>query len=206
MHSEFLKLPKDKQQKIVNAALEVFSKYEYSKANTAEIAHLAGIAKGSLFYYFKNKEALYLYVYQYVTSLTQEILKEDTFLEITDFFELLHYTAKKKVQIVEANPHLLNFILQCYHSQNEAISNSVQHDIVAIIQKAFTKYFINIDFSKFRDDVNPKEVYQLMAWTSEGYLHEKKKLQQPIDIDSLMEEFYRWEDLFKKMAYKEEYQ
>lgn len=49
-------LSSEKELAIVNASLEVFSQSEYKHAATDEIAHKAGISKGLLFYYFKNKE------------------------------------------------------------------------------------------------------------------------------------------------------
>ncbi|MCL2568131.1 MAG: TetR/AcrR family transcriptional regulator [Oscillospiraceae bacterium] len=58
----FLALPADKQKKIVDAALQVFSENTYSKASTGYIAATAGISKGMVFHYFGNKRALYFYL------------------------------------------------------------------------------------------------------------------------------------------------
>ena len=53
----FEKLPCEKQTEIINAAIEVFGRNEYKKASTEEISRRAGISKGMLFYYYKNKKA-----------------------------------------------------------------------------------------------------------------------------------------------------
>ncbi|MFR3292703.1 MAG: TetR/AcrR family transcriptional regulator [[Clostridium] innocuum] len=58
---KFEELSQEKQRRIIDAGMEVFGRYEYKKANTEDIAVKAGISKGLLFYYFKDKKKL-LYV------------------------------------------------------------------------------------------------------------------------------------------------
>ena len=65
MNNSFLSLPDDRRTSIINAALGVFSKYGYKKSPMNEIAEEAGISKSLLFYYFKNKKELYLYLLKY---------------------------------------------------------------------------------------------------------------------------------------------
>jgi AcrR family transcriptional regulator len=48
-----------RQQIIIDAAREVFGKKTYDKASMAEIADTAGIAKSSIYTYFKSQEELY---------------------------------------------------------------------------------------------------------------------------------------------------
>lgn len=52
MNERFKELPEVKQRAVLNAAMEVFAKYDYKKASTDLIAAKAGISKGLLFYYF----------------------------------------------------------------------------------------------------------------------------------------------------------
>jgi AcrR family transcriptional regulator len=48
-----------RQQIIIDAAREVFGQKTYDKASMAEIAKVAGIAKSSIYTYFKSQEELY---------------------------------------------------------------------------------------------------------------------------------------------------
>ena len=50
-----LNLP-EKEQKILEAAIDVFSERGFSGATTSEIAKRAGIAEGTIFRYFKTKK------------------------------------------------------------------------------------------------------------------------------------------------------
>ncbi|MFQ7003438.1 MAG: TetR/AcrR family transcriptional regulator [Ruthenibacterium lactatiformans] len=82
----------EKQARITNAALEVFARNDYKHASTDDIAAKAGISKGLLFYYFRNKQSLYLYLYDYALEQVRagaaaEAGRRD------GFFELMHIGA-----------------------------------------------------------------------------------------------------------------
>ena len=40
---------------------------------------------------------------------------------------------------------------------------------------------------------------------TDGYLHELRMMQKPLDVNALMQEFYRWCGMLKQLVYKEEY-
>jgi AcrR family transcriptional regulator len=49
----------ESRKKIIDAAMDVFSRKGYAAANIREIAKTAGISVGGVYLYFKNKEELY---------------------------------------------------------------------------------------------------------------------------------------------------
>ena len=60
-----------KRQQLLSAALDVFSLYGFSGASLDEIAQRADMHKSNIFYYYENKEALYVEV---LTSVMQKWL------------------------------------------------------------------------------------------------------------------------------------
>ena len=54
MNEKFYELPPEKQQRIINAGLEVFGAHDYPQASTDDMTAKAEISKGLLLYYFKN--------------------------------------------------------------------------------------------------------------------------------------------------------
>ncbi len=48
-----------RREDIVQAAIEVFSKKDFQSASISEIAQRAGVANGTIYQYFKNKEDLF---------------------------------------------------------------------------------------------------------------------------------------------------
>lgn len=49
----------DKDRKIIKAAEELFLKYRYHEVTLDQVAHSAGVGKGTIYRYFRNKEDLY---------------------------------------------------------------------------------------------------------------------------------------------------
>lgn len=58
----FHKLPPAQQEAILHAALDEFATHGFNAASLNRIIDAAGISKGSMYYYFDGKEALYAHV------------------------------------------------------------------------------------------------------------------------------------------------
>ncbi|RUT27765.1 TetR/AcrR family transcriptional regulator [Paenibacillus zeisoli] len=70
LHTEDRKFT-DKQLKIIEAAVEVFSQKGYAAASTSEIAQMAGVAEGTIFRHYKTKKDLLLSI---VTPMMGKLL------------------------------------------------------------------------------------------------------------------------------------
>lgn len=72
---------KSKKDKIIDAAIDLFAEKGFSNTSTAEIAALSGVAQGTLFYHFKQKEGILCEVLDQVLKHTIEsynaIMHED---------------------------------------------------------------------------------------------------------------------------------
>lgn len=53
------RLPGERPHQLIEAALDVFSECGYSAAKLDEIAHRAGVSKGTIYLYFESKEELF---------------------------------------------------------------------------------------------------------------------------------------------------
>jgi len=60
--------------RLMSAATELFSRKGYSATTTREIVAAAGVTKPVLYYYFQNKEGIYLELMQKATTEFKEIL------------------------------------------------------------------------------------------------------------------------------------
>lgn len=65
MNDKFFDLKKEKQDRIINAALKVFALNGYRHASTDDIVKTACISKGLLFHYFESKLGLYVFLFDY---------------------------------------------------------------------------------------------------------------------------------------------
>lgn len=206
MNPKFESLPEEKRQRIFNAALEVFSKSDYKHASTDLIAAKAGVSKGLLFHYFENKRSLYLYLVQYMTQEISEKIIGPDFWAITDFFDLLYYSEQKKMRLLAKHPYLLNFSVRFFYESHRDVEEEVNAFSQTRMQEIPSDYFGRIDRSKFRDGVTPERILQMLLWMTDGYMHQQLCVGQPVRIETLIAEYRQWLALFRRIAYKEEYQ
>lgn len=199
-YEKFLELPNEKQLKIINAGFEYFGKYGYKGANTEDIANRAGISKGLLFYYFKNKESYYLFLCEFCQNLMLESFQETDFQEITDFFELIDFATKAKLKIITEYPFITDFSVNLIADKSIKVGSKSEEYVNNAIYNSFDIYFKNIDFTPFKEEIDVKKIYQMMLWLSEGYINEKKRINTPIVLEDFLSDFALWKALFKKIC------
>lgn len=205
MNEKFFSLPEEKQLQIINAATEVFAKYDYKHASTDLIASKAGISKGLLFYYFHNKKELYLYLFTYLTQIITQQVVDNDFTKITDFFELLEYSASKKAEILQKNPYVLDFAVKSFYSEKEEVSDKLQDLNYGQQDAIFQQYLGHVDTFKFKDNCNFYDIFKMLVWMTDGYLHELRVMKKTLDVAELKAEYHKWVTMFRKLFYKEEY-
>lgn len=66
--------PEERQEEILKAALEVFSEHGFAAARLDDVAQRAGVAKGTLYLYFPDKETLFERMLQNVAAPGLEML------------------------------------------------------------------------------------------------------------------------------------
>lgn len=205
MNEKFLELSKEKQMCIINAAMEVFGTNEYKHAVTDEIARKAGISKGLLFYYFKNKKSLYQYIYQYCLNLLMETLDDAHVNNKTDFFEIMRFGADKKMELISNHAYIMEFCLKAYYMDDENISAEITEDIQQKVNTIYMQYFSKIDYYKFKEGIDPFYIFQMLQWMADGYIRTMQKTKDKLDVNEIMEDYDRWEEMFKQMVYRKEY-
>lgn len=84
----FYNLPEEKRNKIINISLLEFAQHSYRTASLSRIVEKAGIAKGSMYQYFKNKKGLYLYLIDFTTNRKLSYLDRHLDSSIEDFYIL----------------------------------------------------------------------------------------------------------------------
>ena len=72
----FLKLEKEKQERIIKAARREFSHVPYERASINKIIQYAGISRGSFYTYFEDKEDLLAYIFQEEERVAAAYLQE----------------------------------------------------------------------------------------------------------------------------------
>ena len=111
----FANLPPAKRQAIIDIAIEEFAAYPYAAASVSRIVARAGIAKGSIYQYFENKQDFYLYLLAYAAqtqlALLQEMTPPDAGL---GFFGLLRWQMSASLRVGIAAPLLTQLMRRAF--------------------------------------------------------------------------------------------
>ena len=172
MNKSFLHLPDDKRTTIINAALRVFSLYGYKKSPMNEIAAEAGISKSLLFYYFRNKKELYLYLAEYCAEVNkQEVLKNDCYGKC-GFFEVLTAGLKVKIDQMRRCPELALFEIRAYFENEPELKTDIRAFIASYSQFEIQKNMMSLDPSEFIEGLDLEMMYRNIFLAAEGFFWE----------------------------------
>ncbi len=202
MNELFNKLNEDKRLAIINSGLEVFSIYGFQKSSTDLIASKAGISKGLLFYYFKNKLSYFTYLFEYSQKLISSSIDMDKCRKTTDFFEVLEYIIEQKYKLLSKYPHILNFIVIAYYSSDERVVDIVRNKVISYEKFNVYEYLEKINKSKFKNEEDIHNIIEMLSLMLDGYLQNQLKMNQNIEIDEIMKKYKLWTSLLKEAVYK----
>ena len=207
MVSKFLNLDSEKQNRILNAAINEFAEKGYENASTNEIVKEAGISKGLLFHYFKNKKQLFLFLYDYCIDVSMTEFYKKIDLKERDFFVRLRQIHLIKAELLNKYPKMLKFI----EVANIEKSSDIENDLNVInkdeLENASKRVFDGIDLSKFRDGIDIEKAINVVIWSFQGFnakVLEEAKLSssKQINYDKAFIEAEAYTEMLKSCFYK----
>lgn len=184
MNDKFFSLPQNKQQRIISAAYKVFALNNYKKAPMSEIACEAEISKALLFHYFRNKEDLYLYLWNNAVELTRKAIIQYKTTQTSDFFEMLKRSLLAKCSLMRNYPYIYQFSLQAYYETEPEIKQVVQDSFFQVSQISAQTVFEMVDKSPLRTDIELSVMYQEIIYAVDGYMLGKYRSGK-IDADEI---------------------
>lgn len=195
----------DKRERLINSALEEFGKNSYEKASTNTIVQNAKISKGLLYHHFKTKQSLFDYLIVFsISTLTDAIIKEINWNE-KDLINRLYQITLIKLKVLERYPHILTFSKAMYYGKN---FNEIKEMLEKFVPNMYYEvYHKNIDFSLFRDGIDPKKAIQITQWTLEKYSEEEivnkyTKTDKDYDFNKIVNELDSYLKMLKLAFYK----
>ena len=103
----FFNLPEEKRQQIIDVAIDEFADNDYANASISKIVARAGIAKGSFYQYFEDKEDLYGYLISLIAEKKVEALSIDVpDPEHVGIFNYMRWLIASSVEFELAYPRL----------------------------------------------------------------------------------------------------
>lgn len=207
MFSKFLSLDSEKQDRIINAAIKEFAQKGYDNASTNEIVKEAGISKGLLFHYFKNKKLLFLFLFDYCYNLVADEFYKKVDLTERDFFKRIRQAVLIKMDLQTQYPDILTFIQEAFMQDSPEIKDEFDKKKQELNAVNIGIIYDGIDLSKFRDDVDVQKILKVISWTfekmsDEELLKAKMVPGHKIDFDKVFLEAEEYFEIFIKCFYK----
>lgn len=154
----FEKQNKDKQKRIIEAAILEFSEKGFENANTNRIARDANISVGSLFKYFESKTDLFLYI----VKLAEAELESQIHGVLSmgkGFFE----TVEMILSLIDEYSKTDKALVRLYHEMTSIGQSSLVETVVSTLEKVAGSEYKTIikaaqDRGEIRADVDPAVV------------------------------------------------
>ena len=113
----------EKRKRILDSAIKVFARTGYSDARMQDVAKEADVSHGTVYVYFKNKDALFVSIFQEILGelikyLCSEIQKEK------NAEDKLRRMISMQLDIIEENPDLTKLILIEFPRSGNFLSDS----------------------------------------------------------------------------------
>ena len=165
---KFLSLPQEKQNRIVDAAMNLFGEVGYKKAYISEIAAAAGISKALVFHYFGSKKGLYSYLVYYTGKIIMTEAQHERDTLNKDFFERVIITIKFRLSIKSRYPAMNAFIESVYNENESEVESDIER-LKAIATDMHSKVELRADEAgKLKEGIDPMQLVSLVEKYTEG--------------------------------------
>lgn len=153
----FFNLPPDKQQRVLEAAVQEFSERGYQQASINTIVSRVNIAKGSIYQYFDNKKSLFLFIFHQAISIVRQMLKHvKKESQGEDFFTRVKKSLLAGVEFIDKHPALYRIYLRILFERDSPL----REDLLQAIRLFSREYLLSLleegqERGEIRKDIDP---------------------------------------------------
>lgn len=166
----FFELEIEKKNRILEAGLRAFAEENYNVASTNNIVKAAGISKGSLFKYFKNKEDLYFCILDSVIADLMEEIKDDIESLKGDVFEVIIRYAEIEFNWHINNPNKYRLIKRAFINDNSVMYEKTISRYKVAGDSMYYSLLNDVDTERFK--WSKDKTISIIKWIVEGFNNE----------------------------------
>ena len=154
----FENLPNEKRERVLTEATREFADHGYHQASVNRIVGRLGIAKGSLFKYFGNKQGLFEYLFGHAVSQFKKPLKAIRDTPDGNFFDQIEQSFLASAAFTASHPHIYSIYLKMLFQENFPLRET----FLSEIRGAHAKYLRalieeGINSGELRSDLDVNE-------------------------------------------------
>ena len=197
MNEKFFDLAREKQDRMINGAIEVFARNGYKHASTDEMVRAVGISKGLWFHYFGSKEGIYVFVYDYCVKYM--LLELSTVVDENerDYFEVIKQISLVKTKVGKNYPYLTIFLEEAVHETEQAVVAKTSESRQIYDERIGTLLTI-AEIRNISDKARRERIKKLLDYTISSIIREKTE--EAADSDVIFREIKAYIELVRDMA------
>ena len=171
----------DIKKKIVDTTTDLLKIKSFPYISLAEIAKEAGISKGTLYYYFKNKNEILLQIYDdYLENQWKQLIEwTENKDKDTSLHRMINYVLERSIVSPELRMHLIHECMFGNEELKKRINNRYDQ---------FRK-LIGEKISERSNDIDPDSLALLILFMSDGIVVQKVLDNKNINTDSFIADF-----------------
>ncbi len=199
MNSKFFDLKKEKQDRMINAALKVFALQGYRHASTDDIVREAAVSKGLLFHYFESKLGVYRFVYDYSVRYMTLELKSSVDAKEKDLFEVLRQTECARMHAMRGYPYMQQFLNRSMAEESyEALLSTEERR--SVLEETYAAINAQTDYSSLPTGVDGEKLRKMLDLTIRGLMTERFQ-DASFQPEMLYEEICGYLDMVRQLVY-----
>ena len=200
MNSKFFDLKKEKQDRMINAALKVFALQGYRHGSTDDIVREAAVSKGLLFHYFGSKLGAYRFVYDYSVRYMNLELRSTVNVGEKDLFAVMKQIEYARMRAMKGYPYMQQFLnrSQWEDSCEALLSVEEKRNDLAETYAAIGN---QIDYEALPGSVDGEKLRRMLDFTVKGLMTERFQ-DASFQPEMLYEEICGYLDMVRDMLYR----
>lgn len=200
MNDKFFDLKKDKQDKMINGAMQVFAYNGYKLASTDDMVKVAGVSKGLWFHYFVNKAGLYTFVADYCIKYLNMELTVNLIGKTQDFFDILYTVEETKVQISKMYP-FAPLMIQTMEKEDDEEIKYISESKLAPFESKVREALDTFSDERLKEGVSREMLEMTVNYTING-IREKAYKNDAFDANEYLAEIKNYFDMMRQLVYR----
>jgi TetR/AcrR family transcriptional regulator, fatty acid metabolism regulator protein len=184
-----LRREKPKFKQIIDAAVVVIAEHGYHQAQVSKIAKQAGVADGTIYLYFKNKEDILISLFQekmgsFIEKIEQEIEG------ISSPLEKLYVLVRTHFSALADDPHMAVVTQLELRQSNKELRQRINEVLKGYLRLIDSIIIEGMEKGEFRNDLDVRLTRQMIFGTIDETVTTWVMNEQKYDLAALAEPVY----------------
>lgn len=189
MNERFFDLKKDRQDRIINGSMRIFTEFGYRHASTDEMVAASSISKGLLFHYFKSKKGAFEFLYEYATRYMLLEMREAERRQDCEYYEMQRLLCQTDAAVLAKYPWIPLFLERADRERAQAEADFLP-ELDGAVSALRERLLSQATLPPFLTRENAEKTTRILAFTRSGLMRELLLSDIP-DSESLPEAYIR---------------